>query len=171
MLAKDRAKKTKTLLSNADLAFDEGRFREGARMMWEAARLSVVAVAESKGWPSETLDDLKQVIFRLDGIDENGKFTSPLAHWPGFNVADGYRQQAETYDWEYPGFKWIDLEFRMRQKGVEAFIAHMESHIEGTDQFPTFIDVLLGIPKAPPEDDAFELPPRTRDYSRPDVDL
>lgn len=133
MLAKDRIQKTKALLSDADLAFDQGRFREGSRMMWEAARLSVVAVADSKGWPSETLDDLKQVVFRLDGIDENGKFTSPPTsptHWLGFNVADGYREQAETDDWEYPEFKWIDLEFRMHQKGVEAFIAHMESHVK-----------------------------------------
>ncbi len=128
MLTEDRAQKTQALLADADLAFEDGRFREGSRMMWEAARLSIVAVADSKGWPSETLDDLKQVIFRLDGIEEGNRLIPPT-HWGGFNVADGYREQAETDDWEYPEFKWIDLEFRMHQKGVEAFIAHMESHV------------------------------------------
>ena len=134
MQTKDRAQKTKALLSDADFAFDQGRFREGSRMMWEAARLSVVAVADSKGWPSETLDDLKQVVFRLDRIDEKGRFMSPHTHWSGFNVADGYREQAETDDWEYPEFKWIDLEFRMHQKGVEAFISNMESHLESESE-------------------------------------
>lgn len=173
MLTEDRIQKTKALLSDADLAFDQGRFREGSRMMWEAARLSVVAVADSKGWPSETLDDLKQVVFRLDGIDENGKFTSPLTHWPGFSAANGYREQAETDDEDWPTleFKWMDLEFRMYQKSVEAFIELMERHLKESGKFPTFVDALLAIPKAPPDDDAFELPPRTRDYNRTDIDL
>lgn len=171
MLTEDRAQKTQALLADADLAFEDGRFREGAGMMWEAARLSIVAVADSKGWPSETLDDLKQVIYRLDGIDEKGRFTPPLVYWGGFGADDDYREQAETDDdWPALEFRWIDVEFRMYQKSVEAFIAHMESHIEGTDQFPTFVDVLLGIPNAPPDDDAFELPPRTRDYNRADID-
>ena len=170
MQTKDRAKKTKALLSDADFAFDQGRFREGSRMMWEAARLSVVAVADSKGWPSETLDDLKQVVFRLDGIDEKGRFTSPPIHWDGFSAANGYRQQAETDDEDWPTleFKWIDLEFRMYQKSVETFIELMERHLRESGKYPTFVDALLAIPKAPPGDDAFELPPRTRDYDRAD---
>ena len=132
MKSKYRAQKTKALLTDADLAFDAGRFREGAGMMWEAARLSVVAVADAKGWPSETLDDLKQVIYRLDGIDEKGRFTPPLVYWGGFGAADGYREQAETDDDDWPTleFKWIDVEFRMYQKSVEKFIERMESHLK-----------------------------------------
>ena len=37
-------------------------------------------------------------------------------------------------------------------------------------EFTTFVDALLAIPRAP-DDDAFELPPRTRDYSRADIDF
>ena len=129
---KDRARKTKTLLADADLAFDSGRFREGAGMMWEAARLSIVAVADANGWPSETLDDLKRVIYRLDDRDEEGRLTKFPTHWAAFGVANSYREQAETNDedWPSPEFRWIDLEYTMHQKSVKMFIAHMESRLK-----------------------------------------
>lgn len=37
------------------------------------------------------------------------------------------------------------------------------------DRTPNFVDHLLAIPRAP-DDDAFELPSRTRDYSPGDID-
>ena len=38
------------------------------------------------------------------------------------------------------------------------------------DHIPNFVDHLLAIPKAP-DDDAFELPARTRDYSSGEIDF
>ena len=132
MLTEDRAQKTvMPLLADADLAFEDGRFREGAGMMWEAARLSIVAVADAKGWPCDTLDGSQEGhLPELDGIDSRMAASRvPWCTGVNFGAADDYREQAETDDEDWPTleFKWIDVEFRMYQKSVEKSIERMES--------------------------------------------
>ncbi len=103
----DYAEKAQTLLDSADRAFDAGNVREGSWLMWEAARTSIAAVAARRGWPCESLNEIKEVIYRLDGVDGNGSFPSRHPkHFASFGVADIFREHAETEEWEYPEFQW-----------------------------------------------------------------
>ena len=116
--------KVQALLDSADRAFDGNDMREGSRLMWEAARTSIAAVAQKRGWPCNNLDEIKEVIFRLDGIDENGNFQGKYPkHLSYFGVADGFREHAETDEWEYPEFQWGEAGFRMGRKSVKQFVA------------------------------------------------
>ena len=114
------------LLEAADAAFDAGKLREGAWHMWEAARLSVVAVAQARGWPCATMDDLNEVIYRLDGIDENGHYETRPVRFFSFATARLFREQAVTDEWEYPEFRWEhEDEFRSGQAPVRKLIAKL----------------------------------------------
>ena len=129
MTPPEHGRKAQELLEAADAAFDAGKLREGAWYMWEAARVSVVAVAQARGWPCATMDDLKEVIYRLDGIDPNGRYEPHHprpARFLNFAMAALFREQAETDDWEYPEFRWESAEeFRNGQGPVKKLIAKL----------------------------------------------
>lgn len=119
----EHALKVQDLMNTSDRAFDVGDVREGSRLMWEAARTAIGAVAAKHGWPCGSLDEIKQVIYRLDGIDEDGKLSGYPTHLAHFGVADGFREHAETDEWEYPEFQWSDAGFRMGRRSVKEFLA------------------------------------------------
>lgn len=124
-----RQAQAQELLEAADAAFDAGKLREGAWHMWEAARVSVVAVAQARGWPSATMDDLNEVIYRLDGIDPNSRYEPHHprpARFLNFAMAGLFREQAETGEGEYPEFRWEhEDEFRSGQASVRKLIAKL----------------------------------------------
>ena len=120
----------KELLDFSDLAFGSGDFREGSRLVWEAAQVSIAAVAAKRGWPCGSLAEIKQVIYRLDGIDEDGNFTGTFWHFMHFAAVDGFREHAETDEWEYPQFQWEPYQFRSQQKSVKRFLAVLAGYVE-----------------------------------------
>ena len=152
------SKKTQKLLADADIAFDSGNFREGAGMMWEAARLSIVAVADAKGWPSDTYDDLKQVIHRLDRPNGRDLANGRAMHLIKFGVAEGYREQADTGDdeWEFPEFKWDDMEFAMYQASLKSFVAILEDYLDGNAKSHELRRTPNGGCKIPRRGDSFD---------------
>ena len=111
------------LLDSADQAFDAGNVRDGSRLVWEAVRTGITAVAKKNGWPCSNLDEIKDVVYRLDGVDEDGNFTGSYPrYFAHFGVADRFREHAETVDWEYPEFQWSEVGFRMGRKSVREFL-------------------------------------------------
>ena len=118
------------LLDSADLAFDADDFREGSRLMWEATRTAVAAIAAQHGWPSGSMDELKEVVYRLDGIDDAGNATGFPWHFGRFSVAMTFRLHAETDVWEDPEFQWGDAAFRMGRKSVKKFVALLTRYAE-----------------------------------------
>ena len=114
MLTQDHAREAQTLLAAADCAFDDGDLREGSRLLWEASRIAIAAVARKLGRPCDTFDDIKQVIFHLDGVDEKGRFSGYPRYSAKFGVAQSFKEHAETDEWELPEF---DL-WQKRRKGV-----------------------------------------------------
>ena len=122
------------LLDSADLAFDADDFREGSRLMWEATRVAVAAIAAQHGWPSGSLDELKKVVYRLDGVGNKGKATGVPWHFMRFSVANTFRLHAETDEWEYPEFEWGEAEFRMGRKAVKKFVALLTQYAESGDK-------------------------------------
>lgn len=124
----EHALKAQDLLDSADRVFDAGDVREGSRLMWEAARTAIGAVAAKHGWPCESLDEIKQVIYRLDGIEKGRKCTEYPKHLAHFGVADKFREHAETDEWEYPEFQWSDAGFRMGRKSVKEYIALLSEY-------------------------------------------
>ena len=121
--------KVQDLLDTADRAFDAGDVREGSRMVWEAARTAISAVAAKRGWPCGSLAEIKEVIYRLDGVDEDGNSIGFPWHFMHFGVANTFREQAETDEWEYPEFRWSEPEFRMGRKSVKRFITTLMGHV------------------------------------------
>ena len=118
----DYSRKAKNSLESADRAFDVGDVREGSRLMWEATRNSIAAVAERHGWPCSNLNEIKEVIHRLDSVNEGLNGADYHWHFAQFTVADIFREHAETDEWEYSEFKWTEPEFRMGRKSVKRFV-------------------------------------------------
>ena len=119
----DYSRKTQELLKSADRAFDADNIREGSRLMWEATRTGVSAVAAKHGWPCDSLDEIKEVMYRLDSDGEEWKRADYPWHFAQFTVADIFREHAETDEWEHPEFQWSEPEFRMGRKSIKRFIA------------------------------------------------
>ena len=123
MQTQDIDRETAALFAAADDALDAGDFREGARLLWEAARVNIAALARSRGWPCDTRDDIKQAIYKLDK-GPYGKGFYPNEHFGRFVTADVLRRHAEEYDLlEDTEFEWTDLEdFRMGERTVKSFV-------------------------------------------------
>ena len=118
------------LIESADLAFDADNFREGSWLMWEATRVALAAIAGQHGWPCGSLEEIKEVVCRLDGVDDAGNPNAGSWHFGHFGVADTFREHAETDEWEYPEFQWSDVEFRMGRKSVKNFLALLTQYVE-----------------------------------------
>ena len=130
MQTQDLDRETAALFAAADSALNAGDFREGARLLWEAARVNIAALAQSRGWPCDTRDDLKQAIYKLDK-GPYGKGFYPNEHFSYFVTADLLRQHAEEYDiLEDTEFEWTDLEdFRMSEGTMEDFVKLLRKQI------------------------------------------
>ena len=131
MQTQDLDRETAALFAAADAALDAGDFREGARLLWEAARVNIAALARSRGWPCDTRDDLKRAIYKLDkGPYGKGRVYSNQ-HFGYFVTADILREHAEEYDLlEDTEFEWTDLgEFRMGERIVKSFVKLLRKQI------------------------------------------
>lgn len=127
-------RKARTLLAEGNRAFDADDVREGSRLMWEAAKSGIVAVAEQRGWPYKTRDDLRQVIYHLDHDGENPPMeVDPLtAYYPIWVTAKIYLEHAVTDDdeWDYDGeFRKDPASLKYSQKSIRRLIANLESEI------------------------------------------
>ena len=130
MQTQDLDRETAALFAAADSALNAGDFREGARLLWEAARVNIAALAQSRGWPCDTRDDLKRAVFKLDK-DPYGKGFYPNEHFASFVTADILREHAEEYViLEGTEFEWTDLEdFRMSGRSVKGFVKLLRKRI------------------------------------------
>ena len=115
------------LVEESDRAFDSGNLREGSRLMWEATKTSIAAVAEKYGWPCDSMDEIKEVVLRLNDMD-NAKGTDSVIPFyrhrfhGKFVEADIFREHAKTDIWERPEFRWIDTEFDAHRRSIKNFI-------------------------------------------------
>lgn len=130
MLTQNHAQEAHTLLDAADRAFDVGDLREGARLMWEASKVAIAAVAQKLDMPCDTYEDIKQVIFHLDGIDEKGNLSGYPHYSAKFGVARGFKEHAETDEWELPEFEWEPDEYHMYRPSVKKFVAMLAAYTE-----------------------------------------
>ena len=124
MPKKDHIQTALELLGEADREFDAGRTRKGSMLMWEATRAGLTAVADKHGWPKDTTQDIKEIAYRLDNVDENGNSPGYPIHFAFFSVADGFREQAEDCELESE-FVWSDIEIEMGRESVKEFIANL----------------------------------------------
>ena len=134
MSPQDRIRKARTLLSEGGRAFDDDDVREGSRLMWEAAKSGIAAVAEQRGWPHKTRDDLRHVIYHLDHDGDNPLIeTDPLAAYYGkWVTAKIYLEHAVTEDdeWDYDGeFRKHPEHLKYSQKSIRRLIDDLDSEI------------------------------------------
>ena len=131
MQTQDLDRETAALFAAADSALNAGDFREGARLLWEAARVNIAALAQSRGWPCDTRDDLQQAVFKLDKGPYGKGRIYPNEHFSHFATADILRQHAEEYDLlEGTEFEWTDLEyFRLGERTIKSFAKLLRKQI------------------------------------------
>ena len=114
-------------LNAADRAFDSGDQREGSRLMWEAAKTAIAAVASEYGWPCDGMDEIKQVVLRLNDMDDAKAADSVIPYYPHrfhgkFVEAAIFREHAGPEIWDKPEFRWIDVEFDAYRRSTKNFI-------------------------------------------------
>ena len=125
MQTQDLDRETAALFAAADAALDAGDFREGARLLWEAAHVNIAALARSRGWqPCETRDDIQRALFKLDDGPYGKGLVSPYQHLAYFATADALREHAEKYDLLAGSeFEWTDIEeFKSAGRSVKRFV-------------------------------------------------
>ena len=127
-----KLRKAKKLLEASDHAFDRNDTRAGSRLIWEAAIAGVSAVAESRGWPHATIDDLKETIRRLDDMDDPAQTNGFHRYYLKFSVADMFRERAEIGDgnFEPEEFEWSEPETRTGRKSMKRFAAMLSELAE-----------------------------------------
>ena len=57
------------LLAEGEREISAGHYREGSANVYQAAFAALRAVADSRGWPCETEEDVDDIIHRLDGVE------------------------------------------------------------------------------------------------------
>ena len=134
-----RIRKARTLLLEGGRAFDDDDVREGSRLMWEAAKTGISAVAEQRGWPHKTRDDLRHVIYHLDHDGDNPPIeVEPLtAYYGKWVMAKMYLEHAVTEDdeWDYDGeFRMHPEHLKYSQKSIRLLIDDLESEIPQSDK-------------------------------------
>ena len=125
MPKKDHIQTALELLGEADREFDVGKTQKGSMLMWEATCAGLSAVADKHGWPKDTTQDIKKIVYRLDNMDDKGNSPDYPIHFAFFSVADGFREQAEGCELESE-FVWSDIEIEMGRESVKEFIANLE---------------------------------------------
>ena len=130
----ERIRKARALLKDASRAFDADEVREGCRLLWEASRTGISAVAEQRGWPHETRDDLKRTLHYLDHEGDPPLIkAAPLQSYFGkFVTAEMYLEHAVTEDdeWDFDGeFREDDESLRNGQKSIKILIDRLEDEV------------------------------------------
>ena len=94
-----------TTLAKAIAALDAGDCQHGANLVYQAAVQAVRAAAAQLGMPSDTREELKAVVYKLDGFDPEESWQAYLADptitldlplYSGyFSVAESFKEHAE----------------------------------------------------------------------------
>ena len=66
----------RSLVTEADRAFDDGDIRLGSQKLWDAASSLVTIIAKQRGWPHETPDDLGEA---AEGLSEEYDYEPDLS--------------------------------------------------------------------------------------------
>lgn len=95
-----------TTLAKAAAALDAGDYQHGANLAYQAAVQAIRAAAGRLGMPSDTREELKAVVYELDGFDPEEAWQSYLAdpttaidlplYSSYFMVAESFKEHAET---------------------------------------------------------------------------
>ena len=134
MPANARIQKARALLKDGSRAFDADDTREGSRLMWEASKSAISAVAEQRGWPHETYKDLRQVIYRLDhdGSPSRFEIDALRTFLVKFTSADLYHDYIETdeEEWDYSDeFLTTRDDLKYEQKFILRLIDSLEDEV------------------------------------------
>ena len=70
---------------------DNGAIARGCGFAWQSARISARRAAQALGLPHETIDDLKRLIYRLDGDED-------LAYFNRFILAEACLERSGAND-------------------------------------------------------------------------
>ena len=91
--------------AKAVAALDAGDCQHGADLVYQAAVQAVRAAADRMGMPSDTREELKAVVYKLDGFDPEETWQAYLAdptitldlplHTSYFRVAESFKEHAE----------------------------------------------------------------------------
>ncbi|MDE2788645.1 MAG: hypothetical protein OXL37_18595 [Chloroflexota bacterium] len=104
-LAADSNSAAEETFAKAVAALDAGDYQHGANLVYQAAVQAVRAAAGRLGMPSDTREELKAVVYKLDGFDPEAAWQAYLADptitldlplYRGyFSVAESFKEHAE----------------------------------------------------------------------------
>lgn len=104
-LASDSHGHPETTLAEAAAALDAGDYQHGANLVYQAAVQAVRAAAGRLGMPCDTREELKAVVYKLDGFDPEEAWQAYLAdptitldlplHTSYFMVAESFKEHSE----------------------------------------------------------------------------
>ena len=116
---------------------------EGSRLMWEATRAAISAIAEPRGWSHETYEDVYKVLRRLDAEARNNGIGYPerpgTPYTTEFVIADSYaRRTMDPFEYfDAPeDARWTSWEFKDRQVYMKPFIARLAKVALGDGKTP-----------------------------------
>ena len=143
MSARAKIEKAYQLVEAGRRALDAGEEEEGSRLMWEAARAGISAVAETRGWTHETFEDLYAVLHRLDAEVGNHGFGSAkeprTPYIAEFVFAENYgRRTLDPIEYfSVPeDARWTSWEFKDRQVWMKPFIARLAELVYEDESTP-----------------------------------
>ena len=104
-LAADSHTLAEATFAKAVAALDAGDSQHGANLVYQAAALAVRAAADRLSMTSDTQEELKAVVYKLDGFDPEEAWQAYLAdptitldlplHTSYFMVAESFKEHAE----------------------------------------------------------------------------
>ena len=106
------AKTPQECLEEADRLFDAGNKREGSKLVWQAVKTALAAIAEQRGLPLHNNDDELSLIVALDKEDGHTR-----EHIGNYLVSEGFhdnsREVWEEDNYDLSLYYWDDDEFEM----------------------------------------------------------
>ena len=143
MSAQAKIKRAYKLVEEGSRALYADREEEGSRLMWEAARAGISAVAETRGWPHETFDELYDVLSRLDAEEGNRGFgymkKRRTPYTAEFVFAEQYgRRTLDPFEYfDAPeDARWTSWEFKNRRVRMKPFIARLAKLVPEGESTP-----------------------------------
>ncbi len=118
------AKTPQECLEEADRLFDAGNKREGSKLVWQAVKTALAAIADQRGLPLRNNDDAFSLAVILDKEDGYTR-----EHIGNYAVSEGFhdnsREVWEEDNYDLSLYYWDDLEFTVYRPIAAKFVHYL----------------------------------------------
>lgn len=108
------------MLDQAEQHFIHRRFQDGAALVWEAARQTIIAAGDRAGLPCEAVKDTYAIALEMNRLYP-GEY---MDHHLYLSLADIYRRQAATHD-DPVEWQWEQRDYIENLSGIRAMVKNL----------------------------------------------